>query len=323
MRTGKLSTVAMVALAAIGWTCSAPRTPPVASRERAPQTRRPTGSAIQTVFIVLMENHDWRQILGNLSAPYINNKLLPQSSYTTQYFNPPGIHPSLPNYLWLEAGTNFGIRDDGLPRVHHQSTSKHLAALLEAAGIPWKTYQEGIEGTDCPLTVRGHYAPKHNPFVYFDDLTDTIDPKSPHCIDRVRPYEELAGDLASSDLAQYNFITPDQCHDMHDSSGCETPDSVRNGDLWLSREMPQILASDYFKAGGALFITWDEGRGTSDGPIGMIVLSPFAKGDGYQSKIHYDHSSTLRTFQEIFSVKPLLGDAANAKNLSDLFTVYP
>ncbi len=323
MRSGRpLSALGMVALIAFGCTCSS-RSPSSDSRQRAKQSRRQTGSNIQTVFIVLMENHDWSQIVGSPSAPYINDKLLPQSSYTTQYFNPPRIHPSLPNYLWLEAGTNFGIRDDGLPAVHHQSTSEHLATLLEAAGISWKTYQEGIDGTDCPLTVRGLYAPKHNPFVYFDDLTDTIDPKSPHCIDRVRPYDELAGDLApSGDLAQYNFITPDQCHDMHDS-GCETGDSIRNGDLWLSREMPQILTSDAFKAGGALFITWDEGTGSSDGPIGMIVLSPLAKGNGYQSKIHYDHSSTLRTFQEILGVTPLLGDAANAKNLSDLFNVYP
>src|ERR1700687_722058 len=130
-------------------------------RQMTQQNRMQTTSAIQTVFIVLMENHDWRQIADSPSAPYINGKLLPQSSSTTQYFNPPGIHPSLPNYLWLEAGTNFGIRDDALPSVHHQATSDHLATLLENSGISWKTYQEGITGTDCPLTVRGRYAPKH------------------------------------------------------------------------------------------------------------------------------------------------------------------
>jgi hypothetical protein len=286
------------------------------------QTRTQTTSVIQTVFILLMENHDWREIQDNPSAAYINGQLLPQSSYTSQYFNPPGIHPSLPNYLWLEAGTNFGIRDDGLPRVHHQATSDHLATLLENAGISWKTYQEGITGTDCPLTVRGHYAPKHNPFVYFDDLTDTIDPQSLHCIQNVRPYSELADDLASGNVAQYNFITPDQCHDMHDSSGCDTTDSVFNGDVWLSNEIPQILGSDAFNNGGALFITWDEGE-SDDGPIGMIVLSPFAVGGGYQNSIPYSHSSTLRTFQEIFNVTPLLGDAANATSLSDLFVTYP
>src|SRR5881628_3457840 len=76
-------------------------------------------NSVQTVFIILMENHNWADIKGSASAPYINNTLLPMSSYTTQYFNPPGIHPSLPNYLWLEAGTNFGISNDANPASNH------------------------------------------------------------------------------------------------------------------------------------------------------------------------------------------------------------
>ena len=57
----------------------------------------------------------------------------------------------------------------------------------------------------------------------------------------------------------------------------------------------------------------------------MIVLSPFAKGKGYQNTIHYDHSSTLRTFEEVFGVTPLLGHAADAgtSDLSDLFATFP
>ena len=80
---------------------------------------------IQTVFIILEENQNWASISGNAACPYINNGLLPKSSYALQYYNPPGNHPSLPNYLWLEAGTNFGILADGdaldVPREHHQS----------------------------------------------------------------------------------------------------------------------------------------------------------------------------------------------------------
>src|SRR5579862_1890993 len=52
----------------------------------------------------------------------------------------------------------------------------------------------------------------------------------------------------------------------------------------------------------------------------MIVLSPLAKGGGYSNTVHYTHSSTLRTLEEIFNVGPLLGDAANATDLGDLFT---
>ena len=51
----------------------------------------------------------------------------------------------------------------------------------------------------------------------------------------------------------------------------------------------------------------------------MIALSPRAKGHGYNNSIYYTHSSTLRTLQDIFGVRPYLGDAANAESLRDLF----
>src|SRR5205807_2303937 len=79
--------------------------------------------------------------------------------------------------------------------------------------------------------------------------------------------------------------------------------------------------SQAYKNGGALFIAWDEGLG-DDGPIGMIVLSPLARGGGYFNRIHYTHGSTLRTLEDIFGVAPLLGDAANATGLSDLFSRF-
>src|SRR5712672_3105091 len=83
-------------------------------------------SSVKTIFIILMENHNWSQIKGNASAPYINNTVLPMASHAEQYCNPPNIHPSLPNYLWLEAGDNFGIFNDNDPSANHQSTTSHL-----------------------------------------------------------------------------------------------------------------------------------------------------------------------------------------------------
>src|SRR5437762_8111584 len=85
---------------------------------------------IKTVFIILMENKNWIQIAGSASAPYINGTLLPMASHTELYFNPPAVHPSLPNYLWLEAGTSFGIINDDPPSVNHQGTRRHLVTLL-------------------------------------------------------------------------------------------------------------------------------------------------------------------------------------------------
>jgi phosphatidylinositol-3-phosphatase len=281
----------------------------------------PGPAHIKTVFIILMENKNWIQIAGSASAPYINDTVLPMASHAELYFNPPLVHPSLPNYLWLEAGTSFGIINDDPPSENHQGTRRHLVTLLQNKGISWKTYQEDISGSDCPLVSTGMYAPKHNPFVYFDDVTDKLDPNSANCIAHVRPFSEMAADLANNTVAQYNFITPNQCNDMHDACP-PLNDSIRQGDTWLSQNLPAILSSAAYKAGGAVFITWDEGN-FSDGPIGMIVLSPFAKGNGYKNFIRYTHGSTLRTFQEIFGVKPFLRDAALETDLSDLFTVFP
>jgi phosphatidylinositol-3-phosphatase len=278
--------------------------------------------AIQTVFLVLMENHNWSTIKGNASAPFINGTLLPMGSHAEGYVNVPGIHPSEPNYLWLESGSNLGVTNDGTPASNHQSTKSHLTTLLDTAGISWKAYAEGIDGTTCPLTTAGKYAPKHVPFVFFDDVTSSNSTTSAKCIAHVRPEGELATDLAQNTVARYNFITPDLCDDMHDSSGCATTDSVKNGDTWLSHALPAIFASKAYKNGGAVLITWDESE-NGDFPIGMIVLSPLAKGHGYGNTVAYSHSSTLRTMQEIFGVGPLLRDAAKATSLSDLFTSYP
>ncbi len=275
----------------------------------------------KTVFLILMENHNWSDIKNSPSAPYINKTLLPMASYAQQYFNPPGIHPSEPNYLWLEAGTNFGIYNDADPGANHQSTTQHLVTLLNKAHISWKSYQEGISSTVCPLTGNGVYAPKHNPMVFFDDVTNINDPNSSYCIAHVRPYTELATNLQQNTQASYNFITPNLCDDMHDTCA-PLNDSVKQGDSWLAQNLPAILNSQAYKNGGIVFITWDEGEG-GDGPIGMIVLSHDAKGGGYSNTIRYTHSSTLRTLEEIFGVTPLLGDAAHAADLRDLFKTFP
>jgi hypothetical protein len=282
---------------------------------------------IKTVFVILMENHNWTgnnagaafgdpDIKGSPLAPYINNTLLPMASHAEQYFNPPGNHPSLPNYLWLEAGTNFGILKDTLPKQAHLRTDQHFVKLLENAGITWKAYAEPDFGnpdfTDCPLDF-SELDVNHLPFVCFSDITDGFRSSSPECIAHVKLYDQLGTDLAAGKVAQYNFITPNLCHDGHEGvSPCdlsEPADNTERSDAWLKQNVPVITESDVYKQGGALFIIWDEAEDSgsfSDGPIGLFVLSPFAKGDGYENSIHYTHGSTLRTFQEIFGVTPLL-----------------
>jgi hypothetical protein len=217
----------------------------------------------------------------------------------------------------MEGGTDYGIRDDADPAAHRLPQTDHLVTLLRKAGLSWRSYQEGIGPEECPVRSHDLYAAKHNPFVFFNDVSGN----AAFCIAHHRPLSALESDLRDGTVARYNFITPDLCHDMHGADGCRT-NLVAAGDAWLAQWVPRILASAPYREGGALFITWDEGEGGSDGPIGMIVMSPLARA-GFASQTKTTHGSLLRTVQEIFGVGPLLCDAAAAKDLSELFTAFP
>ena len=274
---------------------------------------------IRTVFLIMMENHSWETIRDTNHCPFINQVLLPQASFAENYYTPTNNHPSEPNYIWLVAGTNFGALSDQPPSVNAHLTTNHLAFQLDHAGVSWRTYQEDISGNDIPNTNNGNYAVRHNPFMFFPGITSDFG----YCTNHVRPFTELAPDLAAGRVARFNFITPNLTNDMHNLSP-GSPSTRTQGDRWLRDTLAVITASPAFQDRGAVFITWDEGAETAtdptrDGPIGLIVLSPLGKGGGYHNSVYYTHSSTLRTVQEIFSLRPFLGDAANANDLADLF----
>jgi hypothetical protein len=83
------------------------------------------------IFVISMENHNFtqpanqsspNQIFDNPAAPFQNSLITPgnpnavQTSYASNYQNAgAGIHPSLPNYIWSEAGSNLGVVNDNPP----------------------------------------------------------------------------------------------------------------------------------------------------------------------------------------------------------------
>lgn len=295
----------------------------------------PPTAPLKTVFLVMMENHGWATVHASPSSTFINGPMTTLGAHAEAYSTPPGNHPSEPNYIWLEAGDNLGIADDAAPAKNHRSTKEHLTAQLEAAGISWKAYAEGIDADTCPLTTADgtHFDPKHTPQLYFDDVTDTNQPTSKHCVDHVRPFAELAQDLAKDQVARYNFITPNLCNDMHGETSLACPvignddGLIKLGNDWLAAEIPKIQASKAYEDGGVIFVAWDEGDeplfgDASDGPIPLFVLSPKARA-GFASSTPHTHSSLLRTVQTIFGVTPYLRGAATSNDLSEMFTSFP
>src|SRR5580700_7085463 len=108
-------------------------------------------SQVKTVFVIALENHNFtqptptsspEQILNNAAAPYLNSLITPgnanaaQVSYCTKYYNAGvGVHPSEPNYVWAEAGTDFGYHEDTDPSMSAGNvySSAHLCGQLQAS----------------------------------------------------------------------------------------------------------------------------------------------------------------------------------------------
>ena len=269
-----------------------------------------------SVFTIVMENKSRGDIIGNKNAPYINQ--LARDGAVAAGYHDSYVHPSEPNYLWMVAGENFGILDDTDPVKHSIDATSHIADQLELAGLSWKAYQESM-GEPCGLKSHGRYAAKHNPFVYFDDINGwdgkTFQP-STRCNEHVVDYSQLDADIAANQIPKYAFITPNLDNDMHDGS-------IAHGDLWLSHELPKIMAPDAYKNGGAIFLLWDEGSGTlgpGDDPP-FIVISPNVKA-GMTSKVSYDTTSYLKTVQDILGVEevPCATDRAKVSAMADLFS---
>jgi hypothetical protein len=230
--------------------------------------RRDDDHHVTKVFVIAMENHNWtqpstqtspQQIFQNPAAPFINSLVTGTSGISSQvafanaYINAAvGNHPSEPNYIWAEAGTNFGVFNDDDP--YHadctpdtvQATDQHLTAFLAKARKSWRSYQEDtdVDATNTPLPMSAwtvplfsksgvwtapginaynysnqfNYAAKHNPQVFFVDTSGGCDTSASNT-QRLNyaPLQQLALDLASNSVADYTWITPNQFNDQHSS----------------------------------------------------------------------------------------------------------
>lgn len=295
-----------------------------------------TAAPIRHVVVIVMENTNAEKfgsapyIYGNAAdAPYINSVLMPRYAHALNFRDPlPMGVPSEPHYVWLEAGTNSlpdftfgeGISGDFDPSgLRSTASSDHLAAQIEATNgrVTWMAYQEGINDKTgaCPINSsrETHYAAKHNPFVFFQDISGNPPSKdNEYCAAHNRPLSALAKDMARGRVASYVFVTPDLCHDMHDK--CGNPSRVRNGDDWLKSELPAMI--DWAgRNSGVIFLTWDEGHETRKLPF--LAIGPMVR-KGYAGPVAYDHGSVIRTVERIFGL-PVLKTVAGGNDLGDLF----
>lgn len=273
-----------------------------------------------------MENQDYSKVIGSTTnAPYINGTLLPAYASASNFQDElPLLVPSEPHYVWMESGTNqftdhtFSTDNDSSSSNSTSSTA-HLSAQLDAAKISWMSYQEDISANTCPIGSSGFYAAKHDPFVFFEDVSGKPPAATTqHCIDHHKPYTALAGDLKNSAVATYNFVTPNLCDDMHGASGCTQANTVaaniKAGDDWLKNNLQPMI--DYaFAHDGYVFVIWDEGETGTQIPFIAIGKHAIA---AHVGTVKYTHSSLLKSEEEILGVS-VLPAVSSANDFTDLF----
>jgi phospholipase C len=311
--------------------------------------------AFSHVVVLILENEDFNTTWGAGSAAHYLNSLRPLGTFEDQYY---AIgHVSLDNYIAMISGQppNPLSSTDCLSQNLYQcvqpqkafASGRNLADQLDDAGVSWKGYMDSTPSpcfhADYTVSAQppdpyqgnsqtppgGDYADRHNPFIYFPDIIEN----DARCKAHVVPYTTLAGDLSNGHLPGFAFITPDTCHDGHDSP-CSNgkPGGLVSADLWLTQNIPPIL--DYVtRNNGTLIITFDEAS-TNDtsgcctggpggamgfgGRVGLLALGARTR-PGVTVSTKYDHASLLRTVEDVFGISTYLNNAAGATPMADLF----
>ncbi len=225
------------------------------------------------IFVIMLENHSQSSVLGDSNAPFIN-ELAGTYAVAADYY---GVtHPSEPNYVAAISGSNWFVNDDN-PANRFDHTN--LVDQLEAAHKTWAAYMEAMPSAGYlgDSANGGLYQSKHNPFVLFDDIRN-----DPARLANIKPYSQFASDLASNHVADFVWITPDQCNDMHGGVSTipgfpETPCGYGNtnddpndaalkqkADAFVKTTVEAIMHSSAWTGNSAIFIVTDENDYTGD-----------------------------------------------------------
>lgn len=266
---------------------------------------------LNSVFLIVLENHSLKSTIGNSDMPAIN-KLASTYGYAANYT---GVaHPSLPNYVAMIAGSTMNLTSDD---PSQRFAGDNLALQLSRKGLTWRAYLQGLPQDGSQTDYAGTYGKKHNPFMLNSDLL--ADKKQ---LANVRTLAGLEQDLKLGQTANFNFIVPDVCHDMHGAPECRGRRALdQDGDAFVAGWTKRIMASPSWTNGAAIVITFDEGGGGDavggGGKVATIVVTPDGP-RGVVSRASYNHYSLLRTLQDGFGL-PLLRGAKTAAPMADLF----
>src|SRR5437868_10491531 len=276
----------------------------------------PTPTAIPAaghVFVVVLENHGFSQVIGNSSMPYLNS-LASSHSLATNYFA--NTHPSIGNYFMLTTG-NIETNNDAFTGT---VSSDNIPRAFTAAGKTWKAYMESLPSVGYTGGDVYPYFKHHNPFAYMTDVLGSSAETA-----NLVPFTQISSDLSAGMLPNFAFIAPNAEDDAHDCPGggtnCTDDQKLAAADTWLKNNIDPLLKSPAL-ANSVFIIVFDEAVDTDatngGGHIAMVMAGSHVK-VSFKSTTFYQHQSTLRLVLDLLRVTDHPGNSATAPTMQEFF----
>jgi phosphatidylinositol-3-phosphatase len=265
------------------------------------------------VFLVVLENHSFGQVMGNPSMPYLNS-LASTRALATQYFA--NAHPSIPNYFMLSTGNTVTFDDSFAGTV----TDNNLVRALAGANKTWKAYIQSLPSVGYTGPDVSAYFKHHNPFAYLSDVTGSAAQAA-----NMVPFTQFSADLAAGSLANFVYLLPDAQNDAHDCPGgaasCTDDQKLAAADNWLRANIDPLINSPNF-GNSVLVITFDESVSTDmtdgGGQVMTVLVGPHVK-PAFRSTTVYQHQSVLRLILELLRISDMPGASATANSMGEFF----
>jgi len=296
----------VLALALCSCTTSPQPAPPPMVTPQAPTPARswPAGLPVYDhIVIVVEENKDYEDIIGNPDAPYINGTLKREGANLTQMYAEE--HHSQGNYFWLFSGSNQNVGfNDHIPP--HPIEASNVGEQLIRAGHSFKGYAEDLPTIGSLVIQSDLYARKHVPWISFSNIPNgtTVANSS-----NLR-FQDFPSDYST--LPTLAFVIPNLVNDMHNAV---LPSSMRAGDTWLREHLDGYYT--WAKQHNSLLIlTFDE---DSHGPQGLtnpadvdpekknhivtILAGAHIKPGDYPEEKGVTHVNLLRTLEAMYKLK--------------------
>ena len=245
------------------------------------------------IVIVVEENHSSANVIGNKSAPFMNQLAANGALMTQSYAE---THPSEPNYLALFSGSTFGLTSDACPV--DAGSAPNLGAELLAAGYTFAGFSEDLPAVGSPACAAGKYARKHVPWANFTNVPPATSV----------PFSAFNARTDYSSLPTVSFVIPNLDNDMHDGT-------IAAADTWLQQNLG-AYANWAVANNSLLIVTWDEDDNGPNNQIPTVIFGANVKPGQYNEVI--SHYNVLSTVEQMYGL-PKTGLAANALAISSIW----